>query len=124
MDRDLFKKLLNGNTRDNIHHYTKEEMVKLLEKSVDSTVCDVYPKGYRQLIISIEELSELIKEITKELRGEGDYAGIIEELADAIICTEYIKSICKISDYTIEKAIDIKLNNFENRMTLNNKIVK
>lgn len=35
-----------------------------------------------KLIVAIEELSELTKELTKDLRGEGDRDHIIEEICD------------------------------------------
>lgn len=38
-----------------------------------------------QVIAAIEELSELQKELTKWLRGKGNYEGLMEEMADVSI---------------------------------------
>lgn len=43
------------------------------------------------LIFAIEEMSELQKELTKVLRGEGDQYGVLEEMADVFISMEYIR---------------------------------
>lgn len=41
-----------------------------------------------QTIICVEELSELQKELTKILRGKGDYMHLAEEIADVVITVE------------------------------------
>ena len=66
------------------------------------------PRGHRNLIIAMEELSELQKEISKELRGKGDSTAILEELADVSIVIYYIKEICGITDDALNKAINVK----------------
>lgn len=43
-----------------------------------------------QLIVAIEELSELQKELTKQLRGGGDINRISEEMADVYIMLEQL----------------------------------
>lgn len=43
-----------------------------------------------QLIVAIEELSELIKELTKHLRGENNVDHISEEMADVLIMLEQL----------------------------------
>ena len=49
-----------------------------------------------QLIVAMEEMSELIKELSKNIRGEDNVDKIIEELADCEIMFEQIKIIFKI----------------------------
>lgn len=49
-----------------------------------------------QLIVALEELSELSKEITKELRGKGDREHLLEELADVQIM---IKQLIYLFDF-------------------------
>lgn len=44
-----------------------------------------------QYTVAIEELSELIKELTKAIRGKVAYAHICEEIADVEIVLEQIK---------------------------------
>jgi hypothetical protein len=46
-----------------------------------------------QLIVAVEELSELTKAITKHLRGKGDPVNIAEEIADVEIMLEQLKLI-------------------------------
>ena len=47
--------------------------------------------GYQsQMIVAIEELSELIKELTKHLRGEDNTDHISEEMADVYIMLEQL----------------------------------
>ena len=46
-----------------------------------------------QKIMAIEEMSELIKELTKELRHRGDVAHIAEEVADVEITLAQLKMI-------------------------------
>ena len=44
-----------------------------------------------QMIVAVEELSELAKEITKHLRGKGDIYNMCEEIADVEIMVEQLK---------------------------------
>lgn len=44
----------------------------------------------RQMTVAIEEMSELTKELTKEMRGKGCEEKIYEELADVSIVTEQL----------------------------------
>ena len=46
-----------------------------------------------QKIMAIEEMSELIKELTKELRQRGDIKHIAEEIADVEIMLSQLKII-------------------------------
>jgi hypothetical protein len=51
-----------------------------------------------QLIMAIEEMSELTKEIIKDLRGKRNFAHISEEIADIEIMLEQLKIIYKNAD--------------------------
>lgn len=44
-----------------------------------------------QMIVAIEELSELQKAICKLLRGGEDYASLAEEVADVVIMAEQLQ---------------------------------
>jgi NTP pyrophosphatase (non-canonical NTP hydrolase) len=46
-----------------------------------------------QKVVAIEECSELIKELTKALRGKGNFDNLSEEIADVEIMLEQIKLI-------------------------------
>lgn len=60
-------------------------------------------------IVAMEELAELQKEISKELRGQGDRDGILEELADVAIVCANIMNLQRISDVELRTATAIKL---------------
>ena len=60
---------------------------------------DIYKKAINtfgesaQMIVALEEFSELQKEITKLLRGQGNLEHLAEEMADAEIMLEQLKLI-------------------------------
>lgn len=60
-------------------------MEKIYIKLLGKFGCD------KQMIIAIEELSELQKELTKHLRGKGNINHIITEIADVEIMLEQLK---------------------------------
>ena len=68
-----------------------------------------------QKIMVIEEMSELTKELCKELRGRGDVEHIADELADVEITLAQIKKIYNIAQ-TVEEHKDFKLNRLANSM--------
>lgn len=78
MNREKFISQLNTIEKD----IDKTWIMDVLRKSIDSNLYDGNPRGHRNLIIVIEELSELSKEISKQLRDKGDPYNILEELAD------------------------------------------
>jgi NTP pyrophosphatase (non-canonical NTP hydrolase) len=51
-----------------------------------------------QATVAIEEMSEVIKEITKMLRGELDREHMAEEIADATIMLEQLRQMLNIND--------------------------
>ena len=67
MDRETF---INGLT--NASSMDRSKIDRVLTDSIDSNMPDGNPRGHRNLIIVMEELAELSKEISKELRGKGD----------------------------------------------------
>lgn len=68
-----------------------------------------------QKIMVIEEMSELTKELCKELRDRGNIENIADELADVEITLAQIKMIYDI-DETVEDHKDYKLRRFASRM--------
>ena len=62
-----------------------------------------------QKIMAIEEMSELIKELTKELRDRGDVEHIAEEIADVEIMLSQLKIIYNVHD-KVASVRDYKLN--------------
>lgn len=59
--------------------------------------------------IVIEELSELQKEICKDLRGYDRKEEIKEEMADVYICLQLLKEIYNFSDEDLEKMYERKM---------------
>ena len=51
-----------------------------------------------QATVAIEEMSEVIKEITKMLRGNLDREHMAEEIADATIMLEQLRQMMNIND--------------------------
>lgn len=70
---------------------------------------DKESEGRRNLIIAMEEMSELTKEITKYLRGKGDHFGLIEEIGDVQLALFYIQRICGIEGGDVKKAMNVKM---------------
>ena len=65
-----------------------------------------------QIIVAIEELSELQKELCKTLRGEENKPSICEEIADVEIMLEQIKML-----YDINEVVEFEKNNKLKRTT-------
>ncbi|RZS92087.1 hypothetical protein EV209_3208 [Cuneatibacter caecimuris] len=59
--------------------------------------------------VAMEELAELQQQISKQVRGYGDRIGLLEEMADAYICLNFLESIFDIKPEDLQKAIDVKL---------------
>lgn len=62
-----------------------------------------------QLIVALEEMSELQKEICKALRGQVHPAHIAEEIADATIMLEQVRRIFCIPEETVADMMDKKI---------------
>ena len=73
-----------------------EWLCNVIKNSVETSTPIEIPRGERNLITVMEELSELQKEISKSLRGKGDRVSLIEEYADVMISLLYIKDIFNI----------------------------
>lgn len=69
-----------------------------------------------QCVVAIEELSELQKEICKQLRGGGDLNALAEEVADAKIMIEQIVKMFGIKDEA-EEWRKRKLERLERRLS-------
>ena len=69
-----------------------------------------------QKVMVIEEMSELIKELCKELRDRGNVENIADELADVEITLAQIKHIYNIHDM-VEEHKDFKLRRLSAIMT-------
>lgn len=66
--------------------------LKPLKRNTYQAAVDTYGKS-SQLIMAMEEMSELIKELSKHFRGESNISHISEEMADVEIMLEQLKII-------------------------------
>lgn len=117
MNREIFIEQFNK-AKSSID---REWILHVLNQSVDSNLPDGNPRGHRNLIIVMEELSELSKEISKELRGKGDNINILEELADVQLGIYYVQEICKINNEDLHKAMNVKMKRLEDVLKANGK---
>ena len=62
-----------------------------------------------------EEFAELTQAISKQIRGYDNRIGLLEEMADAYICLEFLKSIFNITPEELQKAMDVKLQRERNK---------
>ena len=105
MNKEKFISQLNTTEKD----IDKSWIMDVLRKSIDSNLHDGNPRGHRNLIIVMEELSELSKEISKQLRDKGDQYNILEELADVQLGIYYVQEICGVNNDDLHKAMNIKM---------------
>lgn len=88
---------------------TFEEKIKLLLNSQS----DIENKA-----IIIEELSELQKEITKDIRKKLNKEHLLEEIADVIIVLHMAKEIYNISESELEEWVNKKMERNLKRINL------
>ena len=74
--------------------------------------------GDKQIIIAIEELSELQKELCKSLRMNYTYGNIVEEIADVEIMLEQMKIYFEINETEIEEMKKLKIKRTKERLGL------
>lgn len=83
---------------------------------------DIYTKAIKtfgalpQMVIAIEECSELQKEITKIIRKKGDLTNLAEEIADVEIMLEQVKLHFSIGAM-VEVIKEEKLTRLEKRLS-------
>ena len=68
------------------------------------------------MIIVMEELAELSQATSKQLRNKGDYYNLIEEMADVVICLQFLKDNYNISKEDLIKSINTKIDRIDNRI--------
>lgn len=72
--------------------------------------------GEKQVIVAMEELSELQKELCKALRSQNNREHLIEEFADVCIMLEQMKIYFDLDEETINKVIKEKLERTKERL--------
>lgn len=68
-----------------------------------------------QLIVALEEMSELQKEICKALRGEANLPAQAEELADVTIMAEQLRQIFNVNPWVCSQ-MDYKIRRLQQRI--------
>lgn len=69
-----------------------------------------------QMIIAIEEMAELTKELTKSLRHRDNRDAVLEEYADVTICLMQIREIFALKDIEIQSMVNKKLDRLRERL--------
>ena len=85
-------------------------------KEFYKTVVDTY--GKQQVVIAIEELSELQKELCKALRCKVNFDNITEEIADVEIMLEQMKIYFAINENEVEGMKKLKIKRTKERLGL------
>lgn len=82
-------------------------------KNVTKLMVEKY--GDKQIVVAIEELSELTKELCKTLRGQPNTQNILEELADCHIVLKEMQTFFNITCEQLSEQIDKKLQRTKER---------
>lgn len=98
MDRNRFIQAMNSGIE-----LSEKERRRIIRKSVET-----HPWKLK-CTVAMEEFAELTQQISKQIRGFDDRMGLLEEMADAYICLDFLKSIFDITPEELQKAIDVKL---------------
>lgn len=86
MDRNRFIQCMKSNVE-----LSDKERRRIIRKSVESQPWKL------KCTIAMEEFAELTQAISKQIRGYDNRIGLLEEMADAYICLEFLCSRQKIS---------------------------
>lgn len=104
MDRNRFIQAMNSGIE-----LSEKERRRIIRKSVET-----HPWKLK-CTVAMEEFAELTQQISKQIRGFDDRIGLLEEMADAYICLDFLKSIFDITPEELQKAIDVKLQRERNK---------
>lgn len=98
MNRNRFIQAMNSNIG-----LSEKERRRIIRNSIKNQPWKL------KCTVAMEEFAELTQQISKQVRGYNDKIGLLEEMADAYICLEFLKSIFDISPEELQKAMDVKL---------------
>lgn len=76
-----------------------------------------------QLVVAIEELSEVTKELCKQMRGLGDLDALAEEIADATIVLEEMRLLFNINN-RVSACMDSKVKRLNDRLDIQKALMK
>lgn len=82
--------------------------------SIEQRIVEKFGKE-KQTIIAMEEMAELTKELSKNLRGADNRMQILEEMADVEICMSEIRLMHGIQLNELAATMDEKLKRTEER---------
>lgn len=84
-------------------------MIEILQEAIDRYGTEA------QLMMVLEEMSELQKEICKWFRGKRDRDAVADEVADVEIMLEQVRMIFQIEDI-VDDQIEKKVNRLRDRL--------
>ena len=64
---------------------------------------------FHRCVITVEEMAELTKEITKHLFDRGDMDHLTEEIADVYVVLQGLKMVFGIKEEDIDRIVDAKI---------------
>lgn len=83
--------------------------------SIEQRIVEKFGKE-KQTIIAMEEMAELTKELSKNLRGSDNRQQILEEIADVEICMSEVRLMHNIQLNELAAMMDEKLKRTEERL--------
>jgi hypothetical protein len=98
-EAELEAKLRQAQDKICYWEHENKELRDRLNAIVAPVQCDTYAEAVRtygkqsQIVLAMEEMSELTKELSKNLRGRNNTAALAEEIADVEIMLEQLKTI-------------------------------
>lgn len=120
MDRQNLKESIENveNNSDFNNILSKNKRCRVINNMINfaSSKDQNNERGHRNLIIAMEELSELTKEISKSLRGEYDQLGLMEEIVDVEHVIMTLCNVFNISEDELNKIRYVKIKRIIDRV--------
>lgn len=117
MDRMELKKQMESLKIDDGKKSFINSKKEIVNNMIDASAEIEQIRGLRNLIIAMEELSELQQAISKILRGKGDKLNVMEELVNVEIVMETVKNTMGITEQELDKVRYIKLKRLEDKIS-------
>lgn len=102
-----------------INNGIQTAMIPSQVNEIDYITDSVSLLGDEVLVISMEECSELIKELSKIHRGKKvpNNPSVIEEISDVLICIDWMKSYLGLVDSDINKMKSAKIDRIKDKIS-------
>lgn len=114
MNRDVLSEKLRIREYNNMEHLTPEEVSEFREilfSTQDKTIT---------LSTCMEELAELIQQVSKVIRGSSDELLLLEEIADAEEIIGNLKCLLNLDEDKIKHIKEVKYARYLDKVTKNN----